>query len=308
MNIIIVGRRHSTSRHFTLGPFLKRFVLGVLITLPFLMGGIGYFVTDYLVHDGLFDSNTTAAWEKQLAEQDADLEEIRAQANQEIQALTIRMAEMQGRLLRIDALGERLVDLANLDGDEFNFSDVPAVGGPEELGAAYQLTDLESVMNELSDKIDNREYQLEILDSLMEIDLLDEATFVAGRPITKGWMSSRYGRRTDPFSGRPAWHAGVDFAGKMGSDIVSVAAGVVTISGKRSGYGLLVEVNHGDGYKTRYAHCKETKVKVGDVVRKGDVIATMGSSGRSTGPHVHFEVYKNGRTVDPAKYIHRKHG
>jgi len=135
---------------------------------------------------------------------------------------------------------------------------------------------------------------------------LNADTFVAGRPIKKGWMSSRYGKRTDPFTGRLAWHAGVDFAGKMGADIVAVASGVVTWAGPRYGYGRLVEINHGNGYKTRYAHCKELNVAVGDVVRKGDVVALMGSSGRSTGPHVHFEVYKNGRTVDPAAYIHRK--
>ncbi len=118
-------------------------------------------------------------------------------------------------------------------------------------------------------------------------------------------MSSRFGRRTDPFNGRVAWHEGVDFAGKLNSDIVSVAAGVVTWSEERSGYGIMVEINHGGGFSTRYAHCSENLVQVGDVVKKGQVIAKMGSSGRSTGPHVHFEVYKHGRAVDPASYIHR---
>src|SRR5690606_13610451 len=98
---------------------------------------------------------------------------------------------------------------------------------------------------------------------------------------------------------------GVDFAGKLGSDVISVAAGVVTWSGDRNGYGNLVEVNHGGGFSTRYAHNQENLVKVGDVVKKGQVVAKMGTSGRSTGPHVHFEVYKNGRAVDPSSYIHR---
>ena len=126
----------------------------------------------------------------------------------------------------------------------------------------------------------------------------------AGRPITRGWLSSYFGTRTDPFNGRRAHHSGVDFAGKMGSDVVSVAAGVVTYSGKRSGYGNLVEINHGNGYATRYGHGSELLVNVGETVKKGHIVAKMGTSGRSTGPHVHFEVLFNGRAVNPKKYIH----
>ena len=126
---------------------------------------------------------------------------------------------------------------------------------------------------------------------------------IAGRPITWGWLSSKYGTRVDPISGKKAWHAGVDFAGKDGSDVIAVASGVVTFAGKRSGYGYLVEINHGDGYSTRYAHHKELKVMTGEIVKKGQVVGLMGSSGRSTGPHVHFEVLKNGKHVDPAKYV-----
>ena len=118
-------------------------------------------------------------------------------------------------------------------------------------------------------------------------------------------MSSRYGSRNDPITGRQAWHNGVDFAGKDGSDVVTVATGVVVYSANRNGYGKMIEINHGGGFSTRYGHHKELLVEVGDIVKKGQVIGLMGSSGRSTGPHVHFEVFKNGRVVDPASYIHR---
>ncbi|MFG1491177.1 M23 family metallopeptidase, partial [Oceanospirillum sp. HFRX-1_2] len=124
-------------------------------------------------------------------------------------------------------------------------------------------------------------------------------------PIKKGWLSSKYGKRTDPFTGRIAWHEGVDFAGKDGSDVIAVAAGVVTWAGPRYGYGLLVEIDHGDGYTTRYAHNKKALVKPGDIVSKGQVLSLMGSSGRSTGPHVHYEVRHRGRSMDPAKFIYR---
>jgi murein DD-endopeptidase MepM/ murein hydrolase activator NlpD len=118
-------------------------------------------------------------------------------------------------------------------------------------------------------------------------------------------MSSGFGRRVDPITGRMAWHAGVDFAGTPGSDIVAVASGVVTFAGELHGYGRMIEVNHGGGYSTRYGHDDELLVVAGDVVKKGQVIGRMGSTGRSTGPHVHFEVLKDGHQVDPARYVAR---
>ena len=161
-------------------------------------------------------------------------------------------------------------------------------------------------MASLASGLRARESELEILESMLRNRDYQEARELAGRPVTWGWMSSPYGKRVDPFSGKLAWHAGVDFAGKDGSDVVAVASGVVTYAAKRYGYGLMVEVNHGDGYVTRYGHHAELLVKVGDIVKRGQPIGTMGSSGRSTGPHVHFEVLKGGRHVDPARYVARR--
>ena len=157
----------------------------------------------------------------------------------------------------------------------------------------------------MASTIDDREQQLQVIESLLGSRKIQDDVFIAGRPIKKGWLSSKYGKRTDPFTGRIAWHDGVDFAGKDGSDVVAVAAGVITWAGPRYGYGLLVEIDHGGGYTTRYAHSKKALVKAGDIVSKGQVIALMGSSGRSTGPHVHYEVRHRGRSVDPAKFIYR---
>jgi murein DD-endopeptidase MepM/ murein hydrolase activator NlpD len=157
----------------------------------------------------------------------------------------------------------------------------------------------------LSTALDDREVQLDILSELIQSEQVKSDATPAGRPILSGWLSSRYGSRIDPFSGKKAWHEGIDFAGREGAQIVAVASGVVSWSGERAGYGKMVEVAHGDGVVTRYAHNQENRVKVGDMVRRGDVVALMGSSGRSTGPHVHFEVHKNGRPVDPASYLHR---
>jgi murein DD-endopeptidase MepM/ murein hydrolase activator NlpD len=307
MNIIIVGQRHGRSKTISLGPLARWALTLSLAVLPFSMGAAGYYLTMMLADEGLFGPETAKAWEQDLTQQRKELDAIREQTDEQLVGLTSRMAQLQTRLTRLDALGERLIDRSKLDKGEFNFGHLPAIGGPirGQEGSVYQAPDIITVLDELSHQIDSREQQLEVLDSILGEKKITSDTFVAGLPINKGWMSSRYGMRTDPFTGRLAWHAGVDFAGKTGSDIVSVASGVVTWASKRYGYVLLVEVNHGNGYKTRYAHCDEAIVKVGDVVRKDQVLALMGSSGRSTGPHVHFEVYKNGRTVDPAAYIHR---
>jgi len=256
---------------------------------------------------GMPDSDVRNEWARQIGEQKKDVERTRELAEQKLSAITLRIAELQARLVRLDALGERLTSMAKLDNGEFDFSRPPALGGPEsELsGNSFTPPEFVDVISELANQIENRQHQLETLEALLENRKLKKELFIAGRPIKKGWMSSRYGRRADPFSGKIAWHAGVDFAGKEDADIVAVASGVVTISGSKHGYGALVEINHGNGFKTRYAHNKSNLVKVGDVVKKGQVVALMGSTGRSTGPHVHFEVFKNGRTVDPAAYIHR---
>ena len=126
-----------------------------------------------------------------------------------------------------------------------------------------------------------------------------------GRPIKKGWVSSYYGYRVDPFSGKKVFHHGLDFAGKAGSEVVAVANGIVSWQGSRGGYGEMIEIDHGNGYQTRYAHNKKLVVKLGDRIKKGQAIALMGSTGRSTGPHVHFEILRDGKTVNPANFIKR---
>ena len=141
-----------------------------------------------------------------------------------------------------------------------------------------------------------------MLETLLMDRSLRERLMPSGRPISKGWLSSNFGKRADPFTGKQEYHKGVDFAGKEGADVLAVGDGVVTWSSKRSGYGNLVEINHGNGYVTRYGHNKSNTVEVGETVKKGQQIALIGSTGRSTGPHVHFEVLRNGKQVNPAKF------
>jgi len=212
---------------------------------------------------------------------------------------------MSAHVIRLDALGRRLTEMAHLDKGEFNFDSPPAIGGPEGLveGAVVASPELSSMLDDLSLQIKDRERQLSVLESMISTRNLSRQIVPGGRPVTQGWISSYFGQRTDPFSGRTAFHRGVDFAGPAGAQVVSVASGVVTYSKDRFGYGKTVEINHGNGYVTRYAHNQRVLVSVGDTVQKGDPIALIGSTGRSTGPHLHFEVLKQGRAVDPMSFV-----
>ena len=305
MKLIIVSGKHGESRTLSLGRWTRTLLSLCLLGAPLGFGGyLGYSMSG---HDGeVLDYQALQALKEQMMIEQQLLSDTRKHSEQQLQALAKRMAELQARLVRLDALGERITGVAKLDKGEFDFSQPPALGGPaDETGQQTSETSVLSTLDQLTTRLDDREQQLEILETLLANRKIEGEAFLAGRPIKKGWMSSHFGHRNDPFTGRVAMHEGVDFAGKLGSDIIAVAAGVVTWSGNRYGYGQMVEINHGGGYITRYAHNLENKVKVGDIVKKGQVVALMGSSGRSTGPHVHFEVYKHGRVVDPATYIHR---
>ncbi|MDH5229249.1 MAG: M23 family metallopeptidase [Gammaproteobacteria bacterium] len=245
--------------------------------------------------------------QKELEHQNHELNSVTLAAEENMNALAVRLGQMQAHVIRLDALGERLIEKAKLSRGEFDFRSSPGQGGPSSSdsnrGEAMTIPDFIRAMGELDQQIEHRSLQLGVLETMLMNRELQDEVYPAGRPVRRGWVSSYYGFRTDPFNGRIAHHDGIDIAGKEGSEIIAVAAGVVTWAGRRYGYGNLVEVNHGNGYVTRYAHNKDVLVNVGTTVKKGHVLAQMGSSGRSTGPHVHFEVIKNGRVVDPMKYI-----
>jgi len=275
------------------------------LLLAFLVAVAFSFMTWYppvAMGDGLVEQ-----WRQRLAEQREELETLRARSAAESQAVGRQLAAMQARLMRMEALGARVTEVAELDGGEFSFDEPAPVGGPTAAGEnPLGWSDLQANLDDLSMQLRSRESELEVLESLLRNREYQQGTVVAGRPINWGWMSSGFGKRVDPFSGQMAWHAGVDFAGREGSDVVAVASGVVTYADKRYGYGLMAEINHGDGYVTRYGHHETLSVAVGDIVKKGQLIGSMGTSGRSTGPHVHFEVLKNGRHVDPKAYVARR--
>lgn len=307
MNIIFVSHQHSKTLSLALSHRKLLLCLMLLLTLTGAVFAAGYQLAAASNESERYQT-FVLDWKNELSQKRQQIEKIKQESKEQVKALSIRMAELHAKMIRLDALGEHMIRAANIDTSEFDFSAAPGIGGTEEQATDldYQSIDFMKSIEELAFGIEQREEKLEVLNRVLGNKEFESDRYLSGRPIKKGWLSSYFGRRNDPFSGKIAWHKGVDFAGKDGSDVVSVAAGVVTWSGKRSGYGNLIEINHGGGYVTRYGHAKDLLVEVGDVIDKGQVIALMGSTGRSTGPHVHFEVLLAGKAVDPLRYVNRE--
>jgi len=303
MNIIFVPKKKGKSATYRLSRAGVWGVTFLLVSLPLLLVGGGYYLGKEDSEPGPW--TLISGWKKQMNDQRQQIDTAARTAKENIQALSRRLAQLQAHVIRLDALGSRLIEVAELQDGEFDFSVEPPMGGPAESIAPNEPStpDLVASLNELSTQLDNRAQQLDLLENMLMNQNLHEEVMPTGKPVIKGWTSSFFGLRTDPFTGHHAHHKGVDFAGKLGSDIVSVGSGVVTWASDRYGYGLMVEVNHGNGYATRYGHAQKIMVKVGETIKKGQTLALMGSTGRSTGPHVHFEVWRNGEAVNPMEYI-----
>jgi murein DD-endopeptidase MepM/ murein hydrolase activator NlpD len=245
--------------------------------------------------------------ERTLERQQRQIDAARGQLDGKVDALAERVGTLNAQLIRLDALGRRLTELAGLDRGEFDFDKPPPSGGPadatESAGGSAQVPELAADLNALQAQVDDRERQLSVLESLLATRQLGQRLLPGGLPLIGGWISSHFGHRTDPFTGRGAFHSGVDFAGTPGSKVVAVGPGVVSFSGYKSGYGNVVEITHPTGYVTRYGHNSRNLVKVGQSVARNQSIAVIGSTGRSTGTHVHFEVEHDGRVLNPMRYL-----
>lgn len=266
---------------------------------------VGLVFAGFLLKQSDFvDAAVIETWRSKLSEQDDVVEQLREQSVARRQAVGRQIAEMQARLWRMEALASYMHETSGLPKDEFDFDAPVSQGGPLSNEAeVLEVDNLDTQLASLSRRLKQRETELSILDQVLLGIYNDKGARPAGAPIVKGWMSSPFGERVDPISGKKAWHEGMDFAGAKGSEVIAVANGVVVFAGYRDGFGKMVEISHGKDMRTRYGHHEEVLVHAGQSVKRGDVIALMGSSGRSTGPHVHFEVLKEGRPVNPARYV-----
>jgi murein DD-endopeptidase MepM/ murein hydrolase activator NlpD len=247
-----------------------------------------------------------AAVARELDAQRQQVAVVRSEMQGRVNAMASRIGTLNAHLIRLDAMGRRITDLAGLDRGEFDFDQPPPLGGPEggeTDGGSAAVPDLTAALDAVEAQLIDRQRQLTALESLMSTRSLGERIIPGGWPVIGGWISSHFGYRADPFTGRGAFHAGVDFAAPPGTRVMATGPGVVSFAGYKSGYGYVVEVTHPTGYVTRYGHNSRNLVREGQAVHKNQPIAMIGSTGRSTGTHVHFEVERDGKTVNPMRYL-----
>ncbi len=315
MRIVILPGKDRNGRRVGLGPVTLAFTVFLVVLLSGAIGLSAYRINVFLSKDmnSVLDDVRIVELREELRERRWELldrKEQLAAAREEIQnhidALGVRLGEIQAQMFRINALGQRLAEVSELDQGEFDFTTIPGVGGISEEGAggeSYEYPEFLARLDDLQMRLQYDENRLAAMESLLTDKKVSRTMFPDAWPVEGGWLSSLFGYRSDPFTGKKAFHAGVDIAGRRDSLIQAAAAGVVVHAGRQSGYGESVVLQHANGYSTRYAHANRLLVELGQKVEKGQPIATVGSSGRSTGPHLHFEVIQDGRRVNPKKFL-----
>ncbi len=303
MNVIIVSKFFRSPKKFSFGnPKVAASAAGVVLAMAAASFGAGF---------ALRSSDRVASAEinrlqLSLSEQHNELKAAREDAQRDINAVAARVGELQAQANRLNALGERLTRDGKLSDGEFNFDRVPGMGGAEKV-EDMPAGDLMKGLDQLQAKFNRSGAQLSVLESMLYNQQLQLSAIPSGRP-SKGYITSGFGTRSDPFNGGRAHHLGIDFDANTGDPVLAAAGGVVSFAGVKSGYGNVVEVDHGNGYSTLYGHNSRLIVRAGDIVRAGQQLSKAGSTGRSTGPHVHFEVHVNGRPVNPRQFLDKVSG
>ncbi len=307
MKIILLAKSHEAPRCIDLGSRRGLLRLGTLaLTAVILCMGAGFGLAVLTVDPRAAAIEDLASMRGLIDYQKTVLDDLETRSRRDVDALTLQLGQLRAQAARLNALGDRLTQAGKLDDGEFDFATEPALGGPEEVlvaGTGVAPLPLDADIESMRVEFGRQEAQLGVLENLLFDRKIDNALLPAGMPVAHGYIVSGYGTRSDPITGRQAVHLGVDFDVPLGSDVLAVAEGVVSYSGMRAGYGYTVEIDHGNGYMTRYAHNSRNVVEAGARVHVGDVVAKVGSTGRSTGPHCHFEVWLNGRPVNPMAYV-----
>ena len=298
--IFVRSKGHSRTVEFS-----RKSIYTISIILSVFCLSSVILVERLIQESGAVNQDIFLDWQAMLEDQDDLVNTLQDRADSQGGMMAFQLADLRARLLRLENLGEDLVKIAKLEESEFNFSVPLSVGGV----ARGELDDpswgeLQQDLRNFSQLLNRRETELSILNSvLLEKNLMEESK-PNGYPVDGGWTSSAYGQRIDPFRGVKAWHAGVDITSvNKESPVKALASGVVIFSGERQGYGKMVEIDHANGYVTRYAHHRELLVQEGTIIKKGEHLGIMGDTGRSTGPHVHVEVLLNGKNINPARFL-----
>ena len=232
-------------------------------------------------------------------------QKIQTHLQDNLNIMAIKLGQMQAQLLRLDALGERLAESSGIKSRDFLFTEVPGQGGARTDHSSEELTfaEFNHKLQELSDMLNERTDKLGALDSLLRHDRLTKYILPSEMPVETDWYSSGYGYRIDPFTGKRAFHEGVDFSAEIGTPIKAAAGGVVVYSDRHAEYGNMIEIDHGDDLVSRYAHASKRLVELGQVVLQGQKIAEVGNTGRSTGAHLHFEIRHRDKPLNPSKFL-----
>ena len=314
MKVIIVSDKARYFNTLVLGP--KSLLLAVMVCL---VAVIVFAVAwrHYIQTDARLAVTSLVMMKRDIELQTAEIAALETNVYRNLRASAVEIARLENQMARVNALGQRLTELSPWDISEFDFSSEPGLGGIRDIDQDstrldevagnddLEEGDVTSALRALSIALTDRSAQLEVIERVMLGEHREANRSLAGKPVLKSWVSSNFGMRTDPITGRRAWHNGIDIASREGAPVIAMAPGVVTFAGTKPGYGKVVDIDHGGGIKTRYAHQRELSVETGFFVRKGQQIGEVGSTGRSTGPHVHYEIHKNGRSIDPAQFIYR---
>ena len=288
----------------------KFFALGLtgLIAVPILLGVLSYWTTSSIDRslNPFIDPEYRIAVEGRVNEQQEEILKTRQFVRQHFDVLGRRIGSIQAQVSRINAVEQRIADVAGIDLADFQFDQDPPVGGATAGEADLEQIDIDNAIRSIEKELSARESEIAAVDFMLSRRTLASQQTPAGWPVKGGWVSSSFGSRMHPMTGKKQFHKGVDIPGKEGAHVLAVADGVVVRSEKKSHYGWLIEVDHGDSYATLYSHNRKNLVIVGETVKKGQPIAELGSTGRSTGPHVHFEVHKKGKVINPIKYLYKK--
>jgi murein DD-endopeptidase MepM/ murein hydrolase activator NlpD len=306
MNIIIVARPGARPTSLNLQCWRARLQIGAAVSACAAgCAAIGFAGALIFANPRDIALREVRSLHTHIATQQKIIDNLETTSRRDVDALALQLGTLQAHATRLDALGQRLTKIGKLDDGEFDFDQPPGLGGPEDPGAIPHTLDFDlgGSIAALRTRFANEETQLGVLERLLLDRKLDNALLPSGYPVAAGYIGSGFGSRTDPINGFGEYHTGIDFDAPAGTNITAVADGVITFDGDRPGYGNVVEIDHGNGYMTRYAHNSKNIAHVGQRVHAGDVVAKVGSTGRATGPHCHFEVWLHGRVVNPLTYV-----
>jgi murein DD-endopeptidase MepM/ murein hydrolase activator NlpD len=305
VQIIVVDKRLSRARTLTLSP--RMFAVAMTgLGMSVLLAVVGLYVVTFRVAVA-FEIPYMRDLASTVMRDEIERNEQFVRDN--VSAMARRLGEMQAQLMRLDALGERVAKLAGIRPEEFSFRDLPGRGGPEPRDSRpLSIGELGEQVDRVAKGVESRADYLDVVESELLAAQVRTALLPQNTPVSEGFVGSGFGSRLDPFSGQMVMHSGLDFAAPPGTPILAAAGGVVSSAEYHPAYGNMVLIDHGNGLQTLYAHASRLDVRQGEIVRKGQPLGRVGATGRSTGPHLHFEVHLNGVPQNPSRFLSRQTG